>query len=107
MAARVRHLHYRSVEEFFALDSDPHCLVNLLGPDREDRSLDARRRDTLDDLRARLRQWMVRVNDPALHAFDNRHEPETLARYVQEYRRRAAEEVEALKPYEERHGYRF
>lgn len=61
----------------------------------------------LDELRAKLRQWMVRVKDPALHVFDNRRQSETLGRFVQDYRTRAAEEVEALKPYEKRNGYRF
>ena len=31
MEARVRHLRYRTPEEFFDLRTDPNCLVNLLG----------------------------------------------------------------------------
>jgi hypothetical protein len=50
---------------------------------------------------------MVRVGDPALRAFDNRQQPEMLERFLQDYRKRAAEEVEALIPYEKQQGYRF
>ena len=107
MAARIRHLQFRSVEEFYDLSADPNCLVNLLGTGRDGHSRADLDRKELDDLRAKLRQWMVRVKDPALHAFDNRHQSETLEQFVQDYRTRAAEEVEALKPYEKKNGYRF
>jgi hypothetical protein len=50
---------------------------------------------------------MVRVGDPALHAFDNRQQPDVLERFLQNYRKQAAEEVEALKPYEKQQDYRF
>jgi hypothetical protein len=56
---------------------------------------------------AKLRQWMVQVEDPALHAFDHRDKREALEEFILDYRKRAAEEVEALKPYEKKHGYRF
>lgn len=69
--------------------------------------LDAANRQKLDDLRAKLREWMVRVQDPALHAFDHRHQSEMLEQFVQDYRTRAAEEVEALEPYEKANDYRF
>jgi N-sulfoglucosamine sulfohydrolase len=107
MAARIRHLVFRAVEEFYDLNADPGCLVNLLGVDRGERDLANTDKKELDDLRAKLRAWMVQVGDPALHAFDNRHQPEVLERFLQDYRRHAAKEVEALIPYEESVGFRF
>jgi N-sulfoglucosamine sulfohydrolase len=107
MAARVRHLEFRTVEEFYDLHADPSSLVNLLGVGRGEKLLTDANKNKLDDLRARLRVWMVRVGEPALHAFDNQQQPETLERFMQDYRARAAEEVEALKPYEKRMDYRF
>ena len=104
MAARVSHLQYRSVEEFFDLRHDPGCLTNLLGADS---SLDAENGQRVKDARAKLRQWMVQVEDSALHAFDHRDEPNVLEAYVQDYREHAAKEVEALKPYEKKQGFRF
>jgi len=107
MAARIRHLRFRSVEEFHDLRTDPNCLVNLLGTARDGQPLSAAEQKHLDDLRAKLRRWMVQVEDPALTAFDNRHQPESLEQFIQDYRARAAEEVEALKPYEKENDYRF
>lgn len=107
ITARIRYLRFRTVEEFFALVSDPNCLLNKLAAKRAGDSLDTADKQKLDDLRARLRDWMIRVKDPALGAFDNRHQPEALRRFVENYRSRAAEKVEALKPYEKKNGYRF
>ncbi len=107
MAVRVRHLEFRTVEEFYDLREDPNSLVNLLDTGAGGNPLDDADRHELNNLRAKLRQWMVRVKDPALHAFDHRHQPETLERFVQDYRTGAANEVKALKPYEKAKGYRF
>lgn len=107
MAARVRHLVFRSVEEFYDLRADPDCLVNLLGPGQSERDMASVDKKKLDGLRAKLRAWMVEVGDPALHAFDSRQQPEVLERFVQDYRAKAAEAKETLKPYEESVGFRF
>jgi N-sulfoglucosamine sulfohydrolase len=107
MAARVRHLEFRTVEEFYDLRADPSCLVNLLENVAGDERPSDARKERVDDLRAKLRAWMVRVKDPALAAFDRRHQPQALERFLQTYRERAATEVEALKRYEKRKGYRF
>ena len=69
--------------------------------------LDAENDKRVKDARAKLRQWMVQVEDSALHAFDHRDEPDVLEEYVQDYREHAAKEVEALKPYEKEQGYHF
>ena len=99
MAARVKHLQYRSVEEFYNLSNDPSCLADLLDNPKSNQKL--------NNLRGLLREWMVQVESPALNAFDKRKSKEALERFVQSYRERARKEVEALKPYEKANGYRF
>ena len=101
IAARVRHLELRTVEEFFDLRSDPGCLKNLLSTGN------AAGQSSLNELRAKLRKWMVQVNDPALAAFDERNNPAALEAFIESYRARAQKEVDALKPYEKAQGYRF
>jgi len=107
MAARIRHLVFRTVEEFYDLRTDPNCLVNLLKDGRSSKTPKDKRQEQIDLHRGKLREWMVRVKDPALGAFDNRHRPEALEKFMQTYRARAAKEVEALKPYEKANDYRF
>ena len=65
------------------------------------------RRKQIDDLRGKLRQWMVRVNDSALRAFDNRHQRDALEAFMESYREQAEKEVEALRLYEKANNYRF
>jgi N-sulfoglucosamine sulfohydrolase len=104
MAARIKHLTWRSVEEAYDLRSDPNCLVNLLGSDTTPTPAQSKEIETL---RAKLREWMVRVEDPALDAFDNRHRPEALEQFLRDYRAKAAKEVRELKPYEKENRFRF
>ena len=99
MAARVKHLQYRSVEEFYNLNNDPGCLADILENPKSNQQL--------NHLRGLLREWMVQVESPALDAFDKRERKEVLERFVQSYRERATKEVQALKPYEKANGYRF
>jgi hypothetical protein len=99
MAARLKHLQFRSVEEFYNLGSDPSCLANLqYAPNASQQ---------LNNLRGLLREWMVQVESPALDAFDKRKQKEVLESFVQSYRERATKEVKELKPYEKANGYRF
>lgn len=104
MAARVNHLSYRTVEEFYDLRVDPGCLNNLLG---DSQALDAEQRKLLEDSRQRLRDWMVDVEDAALNAFDRRDDRRATEKFLQDYRARAAQEVEDLIPYERSQGFRF
>ncbi|MEO1972012.1 MAG: hypothetical protein ABGX07_10675 [Pirellulaceae bacterium] len=53
-----------------------------MGPDRGRTSLKDRDKQSVDDLREKLREWMVRVKDPAPGAFDHRHEPEMQKRFL-------------------------
>ena len=99
MAARVKHLQYRSVEEFYNLTNDPGCLTDLLNNPKSSQQL--------NKLGGLLRKWMVQVESPALDAFDKRKSKDALERFVQSYRERARQEVEELKPYEKANGYRF
>ncbi len=58
LAVRVRLFQHRPRHELFDLRSDPHELRNLAG--------DPESANMLAHLRARLMQWMSRVNDPFL-----------------------------------------
>ncbi len=107
MAARVRHLQFRTVEEFYDLRRDPHCLSNLLASGPGDGKPAAADQEEIAKLRAALRDWMVRVEDPALPAFDHRERPEALEQFMQRYTARATREVEELRAYEQKKGYRF
>jgi len=99
MAARVKHLQLRSVEEFYNLRNDPGCLANLLDNPKSNQKL--------NNLRGLLRQWMVQIKSPALVALDKRESKEVLECFVQSYRERVRKEVEELKPYEQANGYQF
>ena len=99
MAARVKHLQLRSVEEFYNLSNDPGCLADLLDNPKSIQKL--------NNLRGLLREWMVQIESPALVALDKRESKEVLERFVQSYRERARKEVEELKPYEKANGYQF
>jgi hypothetical protein len=50
---------------------------------------------------------MLRVEDPALPAFDGRQDPETLQDFMRDYTTRATREIEELRAYEQVKGYRF
>ena len=99
IAARCRMLQYRIVEEFYDLKQDPNCLENVID--------ESRYSTEVDQLRDDLRLWMQQVDDSALKALDQRHSPEALEKFMQEYLTRVACEIEALKEYEEKTGYHF
>ena len=97
LAKRVRHLEYRTVEEFYDLNSDPYCLENLA----------SNRSAAMRKLQVKLRDWMVQYGDFALDAFDHRASAAALQKFMEDYTERSGKEVEALKPYEEAKHYRF
>jgi hypothetical protein len=74
IAARVKLFACRVQEELYDFQADPDALHNLAG--------DPNYKARLDAMRAELRQWMVRTRDPALEAFDNRGNPEALAKFM-------------------------
>ncbi|MBN1911876.1 MAG: sulfatase [Pirellulales bacterium] len=64
MAARVKLFRYRVPEEFYDLENDPDCLKNLID--------DPAHAERIDQMRARLKAWMEKTNDPMLPAFLHR-----------------------------------
>ena len=99
IADRVRMLEHRVVEEFYDFANDPDALHNLID--------DPDYREEADRLRGQLLELMRRTGDPALEAFEDRHSPAALERFMVRYKTKAAKEIEALEEYEKRTGYRF
>lgn len=54
----------RAPEELYDLQLDPNCLTNLVE--------DPRYRDTIDDFRRRIHEWMIEHGDPQLKTFRTR-----------------------------------
>jgi N-sulfoglucosamine sulfohydrolase len=99
MAARIKHLRLRTVEEFYDLGTDSNCLTNLIGSGRHEGQIEA--------LRTRLHTWMTQTGDPALKVFDQRDQSDALDDFVEGYRASAQKVKDALRAYEKRKGYRF
>lgn len=76
IAARLRLFDYRTVEEFYDCANDPDAIHNLIG--------DARYAREIDRMRKILERWMVATSDHCLEAFQNRHDPETMEKYVRD-----------------------
>lgn len=64
VAERVAFLKYRTVEELYDYEADPHALRNLID--------DPAHAETRNRLRAELEAWMERTDDPQLDAFRTR-----------------------------------
>ena len=99
IADRVRMLEYRTVEEFYDLEKDPDSLDNRIG--------DPELASTIDTLRGELALWMKEHGDPALSALENRSDPAALEDFMAQYTARASQQIQELKVYEERTGFRF
>lgn len=66
IAQRVKMFRYRVLEEFYDMEKDPDCLVNLI---------DSRKhKKALDKLRGELAGWMKQSGDPVLPAFEKRYD---------------------------------
>ena len=94
---------WQKLDRYQADRAGQHCG----GRDRTDQQQLPEHQERIDHLRAKLREWMVQVEDPALEAFDNRHSPDALKRFMQQYTERATKEIETLRQYEKKKGYRF
>jgi len=68
IAERVRMFRYRDLEEFYDLQKDPDCLVNLIGKPQC--------QGDVDRLRGQLQAWMKQTRDPLLETFENRYSDE-------------------------------
>jgi N-sulfoglucosamine sulfohydrolase len=81
LAARHEHYQHRVPEELYDIQKDPDCLHNLVkSPEHQDR---------LNQLRAKLEQWMVQTGDGMLSVFRQRDDAAAREAYV------AAQEKEA------------
>ena len=80
--ARCQLFLHRVPEEFYDLKNDPDALHNLID--------DPARRADVDRLRAALIDWMRRTDDPALAAFENRHDEPARRRFMAEQDAQAA-----------------
>jgi N-sulfoglucosamine sulfohydrolase len=76
IAQRIQLLKYRVVEEFYDIQNDPDCLVNLIANPAYKREIEERR--------SVLEKWMRDTHDHALEAFINRADKEALAAYMTE-----------------------
>ena len=74
IAQRLTLLHHRVVEEFYDIEKDPNCLVNLID--------NPVYQNDIDDSRSAMEAWMRESNDHALEAFLNRSDVKALARYM-------------------------
>jgi N-sulfoglucosamine sulfohydrolase len=79
--SRVRLFSYRVPEEFYDLERDPDALENLIE--------DPRFSDEIELFRKKLETYMAEAGDPALDAFRRRENPEEIARFMQEQRKRS------------------
>jgi N-sulfoglucosamine sulfohydrolase len=74
LSAYMQKLVFRTPEELYDYDRDPHGLNNVIN--------DPEYKEHAQSMRDELEQWMVRVADPALGAFRQRSSPAALREYV-------------------------
>ncbi len=74
IAKRVKMFRFRVVEEFYDLERDRDCRVNLVD--------DPQAACDLERLRGALEQWMEETGDGALAAFRNREDKEALEKFM-------------------------
>lgn len=72
---RYQHLLYRSVEELYDIESDPHALNNLIN--------DPAHQEVLEKMRKDLQNWMVDTDDPLIKAFQVKDEHEQLVQFME------------------------
>ncbi len=70
IAKRVHLFRYRVPEEFYDLEKDPNCLVNLIDSPEHKEQIEA--------MQQKLEAWMVETSDPMLDAFRNRYDRTTV-----------------------------
>jgi len=75
--ARVEMFRHRVPQEFYDLEKDPSCTINLIH--------DPQYQDPVKIFQDILRRWMVETHDFCLAAFDVRDDPAQLAQAVSNY----------------------
>lgn len=76
VARRMALLQYRALEEFYDIQRDPDCLVNLIH--------DPAYQPEVKKLRDSLEGWMRDTHDPVLTAFVGRDNPAVLETFMQQ-----------------------
>jgi N-sulfoglucosamine sulfohydrolase len=79
--SRVRLFSTRIPEEFYHLEQDPDALENLIQNPRFS--------DEIEVFRKMLEAHMAEAGDPALEAFRHRENPDEIARFMQEQRKKS------------------
>jgi N-sulfoglucosamine sulfohydrolase len=74
ISKRLTLLNHRVLEEFYDIQNDPDCLVNLIADPAYQRDI--------EQLRGELEKWMRDMHDPTLAAFLGRQDPNVLATYM-------------------------
>ena len=75
--ARVEMFRHRVPQEFYDLETDPSCTINLIH--------DPQYQDLVKKFQDVLRRWMVDTHDFCLAAFDVRDDPAKLAQAMSNY----------------------
>ena len=70
IAERIKIFRWRTVEEYYDLENDPNCLINLIG--------NTDYQNEINSFRKKIRAKMVSTNDPLLRAFDLRQFPKEM-----------------------------
>lgn len=76
LASRLDLLKHRVLEEFYDVQKDPDCLVNLIA--------DPTYQHEIEQHRVALEEWLREMQDPMLVAFNGRKDPKVLAAYMRE-----------------------
>jgi len=76
VAARMQFLKHRVLEEFYDVQNDPDCLINLID--------DPAYQKEIEQYRTMLEEWLVDIEDPLLPVFIDRDDPKVLATYMRE-----------------------
>jgi len=91
LAQRMKLLQYRVIEEFYDIQKDPNCLVNLIA--------DPSYKKEIEDLQSALEGEMQRTHDPVLNVFVNRANQHVVDEYMREQKlteRKRREWVQAI-----------
>ena len=73
IAERIRVAKYRTLEEFYDIENDPHCLNNLIS--RPEYGI------IVDHMRDKLWKYMTDSDDYVLEAFNNRYDKEFVKKF--------------------------
>jgi N-sulfoglucosamine sulfohydrolase len=90
---RMELFKHRVLEEFYDIQSDPDCLVNLIDDPAYAREI--------GKFRNILATWLEDVKDPMLAAFIGRDDPKELELYMREQKRQTQERKDWVRKFKE------